>query len=194
MSANKNTNFSALGQKIITREDRAENDYYATDPKAVKMLLGQEQFSSLIWEPACGEGHISKALQNAGYDVFSTDIIYRGYGAVEDFLTTNFILPIDYDIITNPPYTLTDDFVTHALDIVSDGHKVAMFLRLLFLEGKKRRKLFDKYPPQTVYVASSRLYCAKNGDFSQKCSSAMAFAWFVWQKGYQGKTIIKWIN
>lgn len=72
-----------------------------------------------------------------------------------------------------------------------------MFLKLLFLEGKARRNLFEKYPPCTVYVCSGRIDCAKNGDFDrmrENGGGALAYAWFVWQKGYKGNTIIKWIN
>ena len=46
-----------------------------------------------------------------------------------------------------------------------EGTKVAMFLKLTFLESKARRELFERYPPKVVYVSSSRLQCAKNGDF-----------------------------
>lgn len=72
-----------------------------------------------------------------------------------------------------------------------------MFLKLQFLEGKERRKLYDEYPPKVVYVSSSRILCAKNGDFEKMVEgggSAVAYAWFVWEKGYKGDTIIKWIN
>lgn len=83
----------------------------------------------------------------------------------------------------------------HALDISSDGCKVAMFLKIQFLEGKARRKLFKKYPPKTVYVSSSRLRCAMNGDFEKYAkSTAVCYAWYVWVKGYTGDTVIKWIN
>ena len=82
----------------------------------------------------------------------------------------------------------------HALDIIEDGHKVAMFLKIQFLEGKARRALFDKYPPKVVYVSSSRLVCAMNGDFTEHQAKAICYAWFVWEKGYTGDTIIKWIN
>ena len=53
---------------------------------------------------------------------------------------------------------------------------------------------FKKYPPKTIYVFSGRIPCAKNGDFDKYPSSAIAYAWFVWEKGYQGDTIVKWIN
>ena len=89
------------------------------------------------------------------------------------------------------------EFVEHALEIVEDGCKVAMFLKLQFLEGKKRKTLFEKYPPKTVYVSSSRLLCAKNAEFEKMREgggSAVAYAWCVWEKGYRGDTKIKWFN
>ncbi len=38
--------------------------------------------------------------------------------------------------------------------------------------------------------------CAKNGDFASYDgrSSAMAYAWFVWEKGYKGETVVGWFN
>ena len=173
------------------RTDAEQNDYYATEPKAVELLLEQETFSHEVWEPACGEGHISEVLKVAGYDVLSTDLIDRGYGyGGVDFLKENTIY--DCDIITNPPYKYAKEFVEKALELVSPGHKVAMFLKLTFLEGKGRRDLFRYTPPHTVYVSSSRLQCGKNGDFSG--TNMVAYAWFLWVKGLQGPTNIKWIN
>lgn len=72
-----------------------------------------------------------------------------------------------------------------------------MFLKLQFLEGKARKALFQKFPPKCIYVASGRLLCAKNGEFEKMKAgggSAVAYAWFVWQKGYTGETVVKWIN
>ena len=69
-----------------------------------------------------------------------------------------------------------------------------MLLKLLFLEGQKRKELFRLAPPQTVYVSSSRMNCAKNGDFEKYKGSAVCYCWFVWQKGFKGDTVIKWFN
>ena len=175
------------------RSKNAEaNDYYATEPKAVELLLEQERFGERIWEPACGEGHISKVLEAHGYNVRSTDLIDRGYGeGGKNFLGTPTVV-WNGDIITNPPYKYGKEFVEKALDIVAPGCKVAMFLKLTFLEGKGRRDLFRNSPPKVVYVSSARLQCGKNGDFSG--SSMVAYAWFVWHKGHYGPTNIKWIN
>ena len=109
-----------------------------------------------------------------------------------DFLKCNEIF--DGDIITNPPYKYAKEFVEHALDLVPNGHKVAMFLKFTFAEGKARKQLFLEQPPKTVYASSSRLICAKNGDFDSISSSAVAYAWYVWEKGYTGETVLKWFN
>ena len=195
---NSNSIYMTLGASNHTEKEREANDYYATEPKAVELLLEQERFSSWVWEPACGEGHISEVLKGHGYDVFSSDLIDRGYkdAVIRDFFDTvqNYEAR---DIITNPPYKYAKDFVEHALNISPDGTKVAMFLKVQFLEGKERRKLFEKYPPKVIYVASGRLLCAKNGEFEkmrQGGGSAVAYAWFVWEKGFKGAPKIKWIN
>lgn len=69
-----------------------------------------------------------------------------------------------------------------------------MFLKLTFLEGKSRRELFRTQPPIRVWVSSSRLQCALNGDFKNFKGSALAYAWFIWMKGWKGTTTIKWFN
>lgn len=184
--------WKTLGASNHTDREREKNDYYATEPKATECLLELEKFSPKVWECACGEGHIANVLKAHGYDVLSTDLIDRGYGGIEDFLTS--ARQFDGDIITNPPYKYALEFCRKSLDSVTDGHKVAMFLRLQFLESKRRKAFFTAYPPRTVYVSASRLHCAINGDFKDMSGNAVAYAWFVWVKGYKGTTELKWFN
>ena len=195
-TGNSRSIFTTLGASSHALTERQSHDYYATEPKAVELLLDEETFSPLIWECACGEGHLSKAIEKAGYSVISTDIVYRGYGtpAPIDFLSYREEGSFNGDIITNPPYKYALEFVKQALQIITKHHKVAMFLKLTFLEGQKRKAFFIENPPKTVYVSSSRLLCAKNGEFEKYESSATAYAWYVWEKGYSGNPIIKWIN
>lgn len=139
---------STLGASNHVADERAANDYYATDPRAVEMLLQMETFAPVIWEPACGEGHISKVLAAHGYEVISTDLIYRGFGDPEplNFLEET-LDGFEGDIITNPPYSVGLQFVERALESVRPGGKVAMFLKVQFLEGKRRGEFFKKSPP-----------------------------------------------
>ncbi len=141
--------FTVLGSSNHVAENREAFDYYVTDPKAVEMLLELEQFAPVIWEPACGEGHISKVLQAHGYQVISTDLVYRGFGDPEplDFLKET-LDGFEGDIITNPPYSTGLEFVQRALESARPGGKVAMFLKVQFLEGQKRGAFFKDTPPE----------------------------------------------
>jgi len=173
-------------------KNRESDDFYATDPKAVDILCDLENFNQTILEPACGQGHIAKVLEARGYNVLACDLIDRGYGTAGiDFLKLD-KRDVNADIITNPPYKLAQEFVEKAMDVVASGHKIAMFLKLTFLETAKRRELFKKYPPKTVYVASQRIACWPNG--KPTTQSMVCYAWFIWQKGFTGDTILKWFN
>ena len=193
MEKKKITNsMRTLGSTSITKADREENDFYATEPKAVELLLAEETFDNNILEPCCGKKHITNILEQAGYTVKSSDLIDRGVGAdIQDFFK---ITDWGGDIISNPPYKNALDFVKHSLEIVKEGSKVAMFLKILFLEGKTRKEFFLENPPKVIYVASGRLNCAKNGDFDKYTTGAVCYAWFVWKKGYKGEPVVRWIN
>lgn len=189
-----NSTFSVIGASNHSKEERQAEDYYATEPKALDLLMGVEKFNNNIWECAVGSGHLAQKLEEYGYTVFGSDIIDRGYKdtGIINFLTCT--KTFDGDIVTNPPYKYALEFAQKALDLIPIGNKVAFFLKLTFLEGQKRRKFFEKNPPKIIYVSSARLNCAKNGDFDSYKSSAMAYAWFVWEKGFTGKPTIEWIN
>ncbi len=189
----KESTFINQGATNHAKGVRESNDYYATDPIAGRLLLKVEPDLSNIWECACGAGHLAKVFVEAGKLYKATDLIDRGYGTVEDFLSNDESYH-NGDIVTNPPYKYAQEFVEHALSKVDNGRKVCMFLKVLFLESQSRKKLFTVYPPKTIYISSSRINCAKNGDFKTYNSSAIAYAWFVWVKGYKGETVIKWIN
>lgn len=191
--------YNIIGASNHCKDDREENDYYATSPLAVNMLLEKENFSKDIWEPACGGNHITKVLRKNGYNVRTSDIIDRvNDGKVEiiDFLNNSEAW--NGDIITNPPYKFAKEFVEKSMESINDGNKVAMYLKLTFLEGKKRRELFKKYPPKVIYVAAARMGCARNGNFFDKENEyeagAVAYAWYIWEKGFTGDPIIKWFN
>ena len=182
---NRTAIFTTMGAKGHALDDREIDDYYATDPLAIKELMKLENLNHYIWEPCCGEGHLCKPLVEAGYDVLASDLIDRGYGLGGiDFLEENFLFT--GDIITNPPYSKALEFVKHALELIEDGNKVCMFLKTTFLEGKGRKPFFMENPPKTIY--------AKNGDFNLYPSSAVSYCWFVWEKGFKGDPIIKWFN
>ena len=112
----KNSVYTTLGASNHTDKERQQHDYYATEPKAMELLLAEESFYPVIWECACGEGHLSKVLEEHGFEVISTDLVYRGFGDPEplDFLKDT-LENFEGDIITNPPYKYALEFVEQAL-------------------------------------------------------------------------------
>lgn len=166
-------------------DQRESADFYKTPRHAIDSLLEREKFEGIIWECACGDGAISKAIKG---NVISTDLFDRGFGE----FGVNFLAEkrsVNH-IITNPPYSMAKQFIYHALN--QADQKVAMLLKLNFLESQNRKKMFETTPLRTVYVFSKRI-SFDMGKKSGKGKGLLAFAWFVWERGYQGKPTIEWI-
>ena len=168
-----------------------------------------EQFENKILEPCCGSGNISKVLEEAGHEVISTDLYDHGYGTSGIDLFT--YKDIDSDIITNPPFGIVTEFIEHMLDNLKPGHKMALFLKLQFLEGQDRyKKVFSRKQLKTVYLYTKRVACYKNNEMYQrnedgtfkldkdgnkmKIPSAVAYMWAIWESDYHGDPVIKWIS
>jgi len=197
---NGNSIYKTLGASNHTDKAREANDFYATDPAAIDGLLKMHGLTRTIWEPACGDGQLAKRLEQKGYKVIATDLVDRGYGVAGiDFLQASQVPDRDvHCILTNPPYKYALQFVNHALDILPEGDLCCMFLKTTFLEGQQRYdKLFSTRPPRYVFQFAKRVLCAKNADFAGAIAgggSAVSYAWFVWEKGFTGDTIIRWID
>ncbi len=181
-----------LGASNLSAKKRSELDYYGTDPKTIDSLLRRETFSHTVWEPCAGHHNIVNRLVESGYEVRASDIInYDGHAhEILDFLTNT--SSWEHDIVTNPPFCLAEEFVLKSLETMREGSKLALLLRLQFLEGTRRyESIFRENPPCRVYVFPSRQVCSKTDDFTE--GSAIAFAWFIWEKGFKGSPEIKWI-
>lgn len=190
-TGNSNSARTLLGSTGNADNVREDNDFYATHPLATELLLELEELSHDVWEPCCGQGHIGKVLEDKGFNVKATDLVYRGYGrGGEDFLQCT--TPFNGDIVTNPPYMYAPECVIKALELIPEGYKVCMFLKLQFLEGLSHYELFKAYPPRTIYVAVRRMQCSKGGKFLD--ASMVCYCWFVWVKGYAGSPEIRWFN
>ena len=162
-TGNGNSIFKALGASNHTDKKREVNDFYATSPEAIDLLLSKIELPTQVLEPACWSGCLSERLAQYGHDVKSYDIVDRGYGERLDFfLMTEPPFAGDFAIVTNPPYKFAKEFVLHALHIVPPSGLVCMFLKTTFAEGSGRYKeLFRNSPPQGFAVHQPRAVCQK---------------------------------
>ena len=167
------------------------DDFHETPREATEALLSVETFDGAVWEPACGNGAISRVLAERGHTIVSTDLIDRGYGLGGiDFLME--WKPLAPNIITNPPFKLAEEFASRAVSLCTG--KVAIFERLAWLEGKARGKFFREHPPSRVWVFSGRLpMMHRFGYDGPKSSSTVAYAWFVWDTDATGDTALGWL-
>ena len=134
-----------LGASNHTDEVREENDYYATCPADVVVFLDKLAADGVVlahrvWEPACGEGHVSKVLQARGHDVLSSDVIDRGFDGFQrfDFVARLFNHTLsaafggggkyEGDILTNPPFKLASEFIDVGMDRLCDGGRLLLLL------------------------------------------------------------------
>ena len=167
--------------------NREKNDFYATPEESTEKLLRVVTFRGRIYEPCCGQGHISEVLVKHGYEVFSSDLVDRGYGTPRvDFLMET---QKHDNIVTNPPFKNALEFAERALEL--SRYKVALLLKLSFLEGVARRNFFKRYPPEKVWVFSQRQALMKNGETHS--GGMLALAWFVWTKGNIESPTIGWV-
>ncbi len=168
------------------------NDLYETPAVAVEALLRSEPLPPVLWEPACGPGSIVRVLRAAGHKVVATDLVDYASpdqdAARRDFLFEQSAPDGVGAIVTNPPFKNAGEFVAHALRLVP---KVVMLLRLAFLESERRGPILDNGSLARVHLFRDRLpmmHRAGQGirETARQESSAMAFAWFVWEREHAG--------
>lgn len=189
--------------------ERVENDWYATNPKAVEMLLKHYKFNGKTFlEPCVGNGNIIDVVKDKCPNFntyYAIDLIDRGY---EDTIVMDFLEWSKYfkddnrkvdTIITNPPFSLASEFIENGLDILSENGQMAMFLKIQFLECGIRKDLFDKYPPKYVYVFRNRMDIWANGlnknpKTGKKWANTICYAFYIWEKGSTTEPVIRWID
>ena len=106
-TGNSRSAHAILGARNYAQNERETHDYYATEPKAAALLLGVETFAPVIWECACGEGHLVREFEKAGYMVYASDLIDRGCGEKLDFLAT----------VAPPPFRAWTSLRTHRIPL-----------------------------------------------------------------------------
>lgn len=163
---------------------RREGDFYATPEWVTEVLCRHVKFDK-VWEPACGEGDMSRVLWRSGASVVSTDLHNRDYGVSHG---VNFLdIPVggdrhvEGDIVTNPPYSIADEFVEHALELAEpNGRKVAMLMRQEWDCASSRFHLFGQnshFAMKIVLTKRPRWIEGSTG------SPRHSYSWYIWDFG-----------
>jgi len=115
------------------------SDDFQTPSYALKPLLPYLKKDWVVWECAEGQGYLSNALKNQGFKTISTGIEFNFLNGMPNF---------NFDaIVTNPPYSLKDQFIEKAF---SYNKPLALLLPLTALEGRKRQQVYKKYGIQLI--------------------------------------------
>lgn len=188
----RNTNISILtgGHGNLPR---VEDDFYPTPEVATRALLRNTYFTGPVWEPACGDGAITKVLRRAGFLVHSSDIVKRKGITLKqnDFLTSSWTPPEFNSIITNPPYSLAIPFARVAID---HGVDVAFFLKSAILSGHKAwSQLFKEKPPSLVLSLERPVPYRRDGVWVR---GSFGHVWVVWRRNPTRfrETTIRWVG
>lgn len=156
-------------------QKRAEADFYPTPPDVTEALLGYLDLpeGTTVLEPACGEMDMAKVIKDGGYNVIATDLKYG-----QDFLTME-IPECDW-IITNPPFTLADQFIRRCAE---SGKPFALLLKSQYWHAKKRYNIFYEFRPSAICPLTWRpdfLFKQHN----KKSAPLMDVMWCIWEKPY----------
>lgn len=167
-----------------TRVERGA-DLHETPPEAVLALLRVCPLPLRIWEPAAGFGAIARVLAHSGRDIIASDLIAyagadRGIVAPVDFLKLHRAPGGMRTIVTNPPYTLADNFIRHGLRLCE---RVIVLLRLAAIEGANRSDLIDQHL-RLVYAGRERLpMMHRHGYQGRKIDEVTGpFGWFMFER------------
>lgn len=184
--------------------NRNENDLYPTPPLATFVLQKYIDLPKVIVEPCAGRGNISAELLRHGYDVRSYDL--HSYNDILCSITVGqdaLELQKPYDagaFVTNPPYH-KDLPRLIAEKGIAEYDVTALFVRLTFLEGKKRKKMFTKHPPSDIIFLSDRIRFGTDLiepiNKSHQLGGMIAYMWIVWDKRpkptTENKTNLRWV-
>lgn len=163
-------------------------DAYFSPPEILESLFEEENIPQNIWEPSCGNGQLSQALiEKYNRNVFSSDIENYGYinqNELKDFFEYDKAPNNSEAIITNPPFYCIKDYIQHAKKLV---RYVYIFGKLTLLESHDRTPVLEDGTWKFVYPFRNRIPTMHRlGYTGKKNSSAIAFAWYVFDTQHDG--------
>ena len=191
-----------IAEGIVGRKKNDDKfDLYETPKWATTLILntlindGVISNNDVVSEVCCGAGAISRVLEEYGFATISSDIQVEDFIYGEKGIDVYSIPDKSHDIIlTNPPYNLMtkNNMLDEFLRI--SKNKVILLLNIYYLSSKDRYELLTNSPLKYVYVHSDRVTMYPYGEEKPKSNGTKMFAWFVWEHGYEGEPIIRWLK
>jgi hypothetical protein len=175
-------------------KDRGD-DCYETPPEAVHTLLRVEPVPNTVYDPCWGPGAVVTVLRATGRIVHASDLVDYGLEDSQsrvDFLMEWRLPPGTEAIITNPPNKLATEFAEHALWLCP---RVMLLEQVQWLGSEKRTRIFESGTLARVHVFRRRLpMMHRRGWTGPKDTSQNYYAWYVWDRGHTGPTILDRID
>lgn len=186
---------------IVGRTKNTDFDFYETPKWATEKAVEQMLIDGIIdkyddiYECCCGAGAISDVLEVYGFENMKksdiqTDCFIKGNKGVDVYdIPDNFCEVV----FTNPPYNLMtkENMLNEFLRIATK--KVILILNIYFLSSRQRKAMLEQSHLRHIYVHSDRVTMFPYGEEKPKNGGTKMFAWFVWDKEYDGKTTISLI-
>lgn len=178
--------------------EREKDDFYPTPPEPTRAFLHAEidrlRDFATIWEPACGDGAMIREMETLGLLAIGTDLVDRGCGAeIIDFYSFTKNWAPAKAIVTNPPFGECGwgngkaRWLKHALDTL-DVEYMALLMNWGWPGAGGLGPFYAKHPPARVYLMRWKI------DFTGQGAPPMLNAWFVWDKEWQGETVLRMLD
>lgn len=187
----------------ITGRTKTEDiyDFYETPKwateKAIEAMLmdGIINRYDEILEPCVGAGAITDVLSVYGFenlrasDIQTADYV-KGKRGVDVYDIEDDVCEV---VLTNPPYNLmTKCNMLHEFLRISKK-KVILLLNIFYLSSKDRKAMLENSHLRHIYIHSDRVTMYPYGQEKPKNGGTKMYAWYVWDKEYNGKPTLSWI-
>jgi hypothetical protein len=178
----------SLNARIFSRE---KSDHYVEPAWCSARLFDVEKFERSIIDPACGWGTIVIEAKKAGYNAAGFDLVDRGWDSSKtpfDFLKSTTVFD---NIVTNPPFDIGPQFITHAVNHVRYKVAAIFLVRRLpaaaWLQNLPLAKILMLTPRPSMPSGSFIKAGGKIGGGTQD------FCWLIFDHQYRGQPVIGWL-
>lgn len=172
-----------------TKEKRPIGDFYETPRSLIwvveKLIYKEFSLDFTILEPCCGRGAISEEIKKMGYKVKENDLFYGGV----DYLNNAFH---EKYIITNPPFSLWDDFVKKA-KVECDKFMFIGRFNYFGTASRMKNGIWKNLKSVHCYnrYVDYRTPYRKDGNFHV---GALCTGWFLWDKNYTSSPTLHFLD